>query len=178
MMSKWKAIAAAAAVAILGGCLKAGDGIGLDLSGKAVPFCTAHPNDPSCVVDPCIANPTGPTCSEPCVKNPTSAACSLSICQKNPSAPGCSVDVCLTNPSAPQCSVNVCLTNPSAPQCSVNVCLTNPSAPECVPKTKFNEVLTIIVDQCQQCHSPGGAGYILGKLNMLTTVPTQTLLES
>ncbi|MDB5104866.1 MAG: hypothetical protein JWP91_2555 [Fibrobacteres bacterium] len=168
MKPNWKLLAAAAVLAALWGCMKAGDGVGLDASGKTVPFCTAHPGDPSCVVavDPCIANPSGPTCADPCLKNPLSQACSLSACLKNPAAPGCTVMDCAKTPTAPGCSVNVCLANPKAPGCSVDVCVANPAAAECQPKTRFSEVLPILKDQCEQCHSPGGAGYGQGKLNM------------
>lgn len=117
---------AAAAAALLGGCQKAGDGLGLDPSGKVIPFCQSHPQDPSCVtVDPCILNPAGP---------------------------GCPVDTCKVNPSAPGCSTDVCTLNPQDPSC-------NP-----VVKKKFGEILPIIQENCQQCHSPGGQGYGIGKL--------------
>lgn len=84
-------LAAAASAALLGGCQEAGDGVGLDESGRVIPFCTSHPQDPVCVViDPCIANPSAP-------------GCSVDTCKSNPKAPGCSTDVCITNPQDPSC---------------------------------------------------------------------------
>lgn len=145
MNMKWISFAAAAALAaLLGcfpGCMKTGDGMGLDASGNALPFCTLYPQDPSCAV-----------AVDPCVKDPLSQACSLSICQKNPSAAGC--------------QVTDCALTPTAPGCSVDVCVANPDLEECRPKMMFAEVLPILKDQCEQCHSPGGDGYIRGKLNL------------
>lgn len=151
MNPKWKslaalsfsALAAVTVSAVLWGCMESGDGLGLDSSGKTVPFCTAHPEDPSCAI-----------AVDPCAKDPLSQACSLATCQKNPAAIGC--------------RVTDCLKTPSAPGCSVDVCAANPATEECRPKMKFAEVLPILKDQCEQCHSPGGAGYTMGKLNLTT----------
>jgi hypothetical protein len=141
MNRKWKSFAAAGALAALLGCMKSGDGVGLDSSGKVVPFCTLHPGDPSCAV-----------AVDPCLKDPLSQACSLATCLKNPAAAGC--------------QVTDCAKTPTAPGCSVDVCAANPAAEECRPKMKFAEVLPILKDQCQQCHSPGGSGYTMGRLNL------------
>lgn len=120
--------AAAGALWFLEGCMKAGDGMGLDVTGKPVPFCQSNPSHPSCiVVDPCIANPSGPTCQ-------------IDSCKKVPPAPGCSVDFCTAHPTDTACIVPV--------------------------KVKFSEVLPIFKEQCEQCHSPGGAGYSTGRLSL------------
>lgn len=114
----------------VGACQRAGDGVGLDTSGKVVAFCVSHPDDPSCRAP-------------------------VDSCQTVPPAPGCQVDVCKTNPSAPGCSVDVCTINPDDPSCK-------PVA----TKVRLAEVLPIFKEQCEQCHSPGGAGYGTGRLHL------------
>lgn len=133
---------AAAALAALAACMKAGDGMGLDAGGKPLPFCEAHPEAPACAVS-----------TDPCVAAPASAACSVSLCAKDPARPGCkTVDCALT---------------PAAPGCSVDVCTANPSAAECQPKTTFAAVLAIMEsNSCMTCHVPGGPGVTQGKLNL------------
>lgn len=133
---------AAAALAAMAACMKAGDGMGLDAGGKPVPFCQAHPDDPSCAVS-----------TDPCVLAPASAACSVSLCAKDPTRTGCQVVDCAKTPTAPGCSVNVCAANPSLP--------------ECKPKATFAPVYAILeANSCITCHIPGGLGVTQGKLNL------------
>jgi hypothetical protein len=154
MLPKIRILLAGMLLAFASGCLKAGDGAGLDVTGARVPFCKAYPDDPSCRIDPCAANPA-------------SAACSLSLCEKDPARPGCQTVDCAKTPTAPGCSVNVCIANPAAPGCSVDVCVANPSLPECQPKTAFAEVFPLLqANSCLTCHIPGGPGVTQGKLNM------------
>lgn len=85
------ALAAAAALAVLGGCLKAGDGEGLSPTGTRLSFCEMNPTHVNCVVvvDTCIANPTGPTCPDRCKAVPPPADCSTDVCLTNPLDPSC-----------------------------------------------------------------------------------------
>ncbi len=86
---------AAAGAALLAGCQKAGDGIGLDVAGKPLSFCEMYPEDAACVVvNPCTVDPTGP-------------GCQVDTCLGPAPAPGCSVDVCATNPADPSCPQKV-----------------------------------------------------------------------
>ena len=57
MLSKIRIILAVLLLALAAGCMKAGDGAGLDVAGSKVPLCKANPQDPSCQIDPCAANP-------------------------------------------------------------------------------------------------------------------------
>ena len=156
MFSKLRIILAALALGAVAGCMKSGDGLGLDVSGKVIPFCTANPDDPTCKPDPCVANPV-------------SHACSVSVCAKDSTKPGCPLVDCAKTPTLPVCQVVDCAKTPTAPGCSVNVCLTNPTLPECIPHTKFAEVYTLIQNNaCLTCHVPGGPGVTQGKLNLAT----------
>jgi hypothetical protein len=87
-------LAAAAGAALLAGCQKAGDGLGLDADGHALRFCEVNPGDPACAVNPCIANPSGP-------------GCQVDSCLAPAPAPGCSVDVCAADPTHPSCPQKV-----------------------------------------------------------------------
>lgn len=132
MISLSRAVRAAlllVAALLPGACQRAGDGLGLDTSGKVVAFCVAHPDDPTCRVP-------------------------VDSCKLTPPAPGCPVDTCKTNPPAPGCSVDVCKLNPQDPSCQ-------PSG-----KVKLADILPIFQEQCEQCHSPGGAGYGTGRLHL------------
>lgn len=126
-------LAAVAAFGLLGGCMKAGDGVGLDSTGKRVAW-----------VDPCIANPTGPTCPP--------------------------IDSCLLVPPPARCGVDSCLALPRSPACSTKFCQSHPTDAYCTPivaKSSFaTAVLPIIKEHCQECHKPGGLGYTTGKLNL------------
>lgn len=140
-MKKW--FLAGSALAAIIACMKAGDGVGLDSSGKVIPFCTAYPDDPACQIDPCVANPA-------------SKACSTSVCEKDSTQPWCH--------QQPDCAAN-----PTAPGCSTNICDTNPDDPSCPQKTKFSEVYSIFQSNgCVSCHSGTGLGATTGKLNMGT----------
>lgn len=139
MSLKKKWIAAALALGALIACMKAGDGVGLDTNGKVIPFCTAHPDDPSCDV---------------CVITPASKACSTSMCAKDSTLAWCHTQ--------PDCNAT-----PKPAGCSTNVCETNPLDPSCPKKTRFAEVWTLIENNfCLQCHIPGQPGVVQGKLNM------------
>jgi hypothetical protein len=148
----------AAAALMAASCMKAGDGLGLDPSGKPLPFCTVHPDDASCKA----------VATDPCVLSPASAACSLSLCEKDPTRPGCTAQPdCAKDPSAPGCQTD-CAKNPTAPGCTpVDKCTADPTLPECQPKTAFSAVYPILQgNSCLTCHVPGGPGMTQGKLNL------------
>lgn len=87
-------LAAVAVLAFFGGCLKAGDGLGLDSSGK-----------PVAQMDPCIANPGGPGCPP------------IDSCLLVPPPAGCAVDSCLALPRSPACSTKYCETHVTDAYC-------------------------------------------------------------
>lgn len=177
MSLKTKWIFAVLALGVVIACMKAGDGVGLDASGK---ICTADSKDSLCIayIDPCIANPSGPGCPVDCIKNPSAAGCPVDSCTANPAL--CAVH-CATTPTAQVC-VDSCTINPAPAWCAVKVdCAATPTAKVCVdsctahptlawcpaPKTKFSEVYAVITGStCLTCHIPGGPGVLQGKLNM------------
>lgn len=87
-------LAAVAALGLLGGCLKAGDGLGLDSTGKLI-----------AQTDPCIANPSGPGCPP------------IDSCLLVPPPAGCAVDSCLALPRTPACSTKYCETHTTDAYC-------------------------------------------------------------
>lgn len=177
--SKW--ILAAAALGALIACMKAGDGLGLDSSGR---ICTADSKDSLCIayIDPCRANPLAAGCAiDSCKANPALAGCTVKTdCATTPTAQVC-VDSCKVNPALAWCAIKTdcsvtptaqvcvdsCKTNPALAWCKVD-CAVTPTDPSCAPpKTKFSEVYAVLTaSTCLTCHIPGGAGVLQGKLNM------------
>ena len=156
MSLKTKWILAALALGALIACMKAGDGMGLDSSGKVIPFCTTYPNDPSCKPDPCAM--------------PTSKACSTSMCEKDSSHAWCHQPVdCMANPTTKICA-DSCTAHPLLAWCSVKVdCNVTPSDTSCAKFTKFSQVYPLFKQYaCNTCHSGTGAGLTTGKLNLST----------
>jgi hypothetical protein len=179
MSLKMKWISAALALGAVMACMKAGDGVGLDSSGRV---CTSESKDSACIafLDPCKLNPSAAGCQiDSCAINPALAGCKVP-CATNPSAQIC-IDSCAINPALAYCAVKVscattptaqicldsCKTNPALSYCKVD-CSVTPTDPSCpAPKTKFSEVYTIITGStCLQCHSPGQVGVTTGKLDM------------
>jgi hypothetical protein len=182
MSPKTKWILAAAALGALIACMKAGDGMGLDTSGKVIPFCTAYPNDPSCKPDPC-ALPTSKACSTSmCEKDSSHAWCRQPLdCAANPAAQAC-VDSCALHPALAWCAIKLdcgatptakacvdsCAAHPTLAWCKVD-CNVTPSDTSCLSKTKFSQVWPLLQSYtCPTCHSGTGAGALNGKLNMAT----------
>jgi hypothetical protein len=181
MSLKTKWIFAVLALGVVIACMKAGDGVGLDASGKV---CTADSRDSLCIayIDPCIANPSGPGCPVDCKKTPTAAGCPIDSCTANPAL--CAVVHCAATPTAKVC-VDSCTLNPALSWCAVKVnCTATPTAQVCIdscavnpalgycgpPKTKFSEVYAVITGStCLTCHIPGGPGVLQGKLNMASS---------
>ncbi len=153
MSLKMKWISAALALGAMIACMKAGDGVGLDSSGRV---CTSESKDSACIAF-----------TDPCKLNPSAAGCQIDSCKSNPALAGCAVKVnCATTPAAQVC-LDSCKTNPALSYCKVD-CSVNPTDPSCAPpKTQFGEVYTIITSStCLQCHSPGQVGVTTGKLDM------------
>jgi hypothetical protein len=126
-------------------CLKAGDGVGLDPTGKVIP------------VNPCKTNPSGPGCViiDSCKLSNPPARCSTVDSCKLPNAPArCAViDSCtLANPPA-HCVVTVdsCLR-------PANSTLRKPVS--CLDSALFvSTVLPIFKNNCVGCHKTGGIGF-------------------
>jgi len=147
---------AALAAALIAGCMKAGDGLGLTSNGNVA----AH--------------------IDPCVLNPLAAGCPVDPCVQDPALPGCGVDPCLADPMLPECIEAACKVDPTPSVCKPALdCSLLPKNVECLDREYFAaNVLPIFKSKCVSCHAkPSGSAWGTTQLSLEESLAWDSLVN-